>query len=75
MVCIESFFLLAGAFLFVKKIRQKAALFWFGLWDVVILQIFNSRAIIILRTIVDFPALLEQGSAEKSEICAIQTMI
>jgi hypothetical protein len=64
MVCIESFFLLAGALLFVKKIRQKAALFQFGLWDVGILQIFNSRAI-ILKTIVDFPEFLIQRKRSK----------
>jgi hypothetical protein len=32
------FFLLAGALLFDEKIRQSAALFWFGLRDVGILQ-------------------------------------
>jgi hypothetical protein len=31
---------LAGALLFDKKIHQSAALFWFGLRDVEILQIF-----------------------------------
>jgi hypothetical protein len=51
---------LAGALLFVEKIPQKDTLFWFGLRDVEILQIFYSRAI-IQRTIVDFPAFSEHG--------------
>ncbi len=62
----DPFFLLAGALLFVEKIRQRAALFWFGLWDV---GIFYSQAV-ILRTIVDFPVFLEHGSAEKISVCA-----
>jgi hypothetical protein len=33
MVCIESCLPMAGALLFDEKIRQSAALFWFGLWD------------------------------------------
>jgi hypothetical protein len=37
---------LAGALLFDEKIRQSAALFWLGLWDVRIRQIFFSQAII-----------------------------
>jgi hypothetical protein len=41
-VCIESFLstVFAGTLLFDEKIRQSAALFWFGLGDVGILQIF-----------------------------------
>jgi hypothetical protein len=38
---------LAGAFLFAEKIRQSAALVWFGLWDA---EILYSRAV-IQRTI------------------------
>jgi hypothetical protein len=45
------FFLLAGALLFDEKIHQSAALFWFGLRDVGILQMFYSPAV-IKRTIV-----------------------
>jgi hypothetical protein len=37
---------LAGALLFVEKISQRAVLFWFGLRDVGILQIFYSQAVI-----------------------------
>jgi hypothetical protein len=55
---------LAGVLLFVEKIRQRAALFWFGLQDVGILQILYSQAV-IQRTNVDFPAFLENGSVEK----------
>jgi hypothetical protein len=66
MVLIEIFFLLAGALLYVEKIRQKAALLWFGLRDV---GIFYSPAL-IQRTIVDFPAFLEHSSAEKDcDLC------
>jgi hypothetical protein len=60
---------LAGALLFDEKIRQSAALFWIGLRDVGILQIFNSRAL-IQRTIVDSPAFLEHGSVKKIAVCA-----
>ncbi len=63
------FFILAGALLFVEKIRQRAALYWFRLRDVGILHIFNSRAL-IQRTIVDFPAFLKHGPAEKMAVCA-----
>jgi hypothetical protein len=52
---------MGGALLFVEKIRQRVALFWFGLSD--------SRAV-IQRTIVDFSAFLERGSAEKIAVCA-----
>ena len=54
-------FLLAGALLFDEKIRQNAALFWFGLRDVGILY---SQAA-IQRTIDVSPAFLEHGSAKK----------
>jgi hypothetical protein len=57
---------LASALLFVEKIRQRAALFWIGLQDV---GIFYLRAA-IQKTIVDFPAFLEHGSAEKIAVCA-----
>jgi hypothetical protein len=60
---------LAGALLFVEKIPQRPALFWFRLRDVGILQIFYWRAV-IQRTIVDFPAFLEHGSAETIADCA-----
>jgi hypothetical protein len=60
---------LAGALLFVEKIRQRAALFWFGLRNV---GIFYSRAV-IQRTIVDFPAFLEHVLAEKIAVCAHTT--
>ncbi len=59
----------AGALLFVVKIRQRAVLFWFELWDSGILQIFYSRAA-IQRTIAEFPAFLEHGSTEKIAVCA-----
>jgi hypothetical protein len=34
---------LAGALLFDEKIRQSAALFWFGLWDVDFPRIFGGK--------------------------------
>jgi hypothetical protein len=52
---------MAGALLFVEKIRQRDALFWFGLSDL--------RAQ-IKRTIVDFSAFLDHSSAEKIAVCA-----
>jgi hypothetical protein len=52
---------LAGALLFDEKIRNSAALFWFGFRDVGILY---SQAV-IQRTIDVSPAFLEHGSAEK----------
>jgi hypothetical protein len=58
------FFFWAGVLLFVEKTCQRAALFWFELPDVGILQIFHSRAV-IQRIIVNFPAFSEHGSAEK----------
>jgi hypothetical protein len=51
---------LAVALLFVEKIRQQDAQFWFGLR---IVGFLHSQAV-ISRTIVDFPAFLEHGSAE-----------
>jgi hypothetical protein len=51
---------LAGALLFDEKICQTAALFWFGLQDVRIPEIFYSLAV-LQRTIVDSPAFLEPG--------------
>jgi hypothetical protein len=71
---IESFILLAGALLFAEKIRQSAALFWFGWWDVGILQIFYSRAA-IQKTIVDPPAFLEHSLVEKIAVCAHTTHV
>ncbi len=62
---LNPFFLLAGALLFDEKIFQSAALFWFGLRDVGILQIFYSRAV-VHRTLLDSPAFLEHSSAEKN---------
>jgi len=59
---------LTGALLFNEKIRQSAALFWFGLRNVEILQIFYSRAV-IQRTTVDSHAILEHGLAEKIAVC------
>jgi hypothetical protein len=52
---------LAGTLLF--KIRQIAALLWFGLQNVGILEILYSRAI-LQRTIVDFPHILETGGKD-----------
>jgi hypothetical protein len=50
----------------VKKICQRAALFWFGLQDI---GIFYSQAV-IQRTIVDFQAFSEYVSAEKIDVFA-----
>jgi hypothetical protein len=52
---------LAGALLFEAKIRQSAALFWFGLRDVEILY----SGAVIQRTIDVSSAFLEHGLAEK----------
>jgi hypothetical protein len=52
---------LAGALLFDEKIRQIAALFWFGLRDIGILY---SQAVIHI-TIYVSPAFLEHDLAEK----------
>jgi hypothetical protein len=63
---------LAVTLLFVEKIRQSDAQFWFGLRIVGFLQIFYSQAV-IPRTIVHSPAFLEHGSAEKIPVCAHTT--
>jgi hypothetical protein len=52
---------LASSLLFDEKIRQSAALFWFGLQDVGILY----SQVVIQRTIDVSPAFLEHSSAEK----------
>jgi hypothetical protein len=70
-VCIESFFLLAGALLLMKK--SSKVLHYFGL-DGGMLEFFKystheSRAV-IQRTIVDSTAFLEHGLAEKITVCA-----
>jgi hypothetical protein len=52
---------LAGALSFDEKIRQSAALFWFGLWNE---EIFYLRAA-IRRTIDASPAFMEYGLAKK----------
>jgi hypothetical protein len=52
---------LAGALLFDEKIRQSSPLFWFGLRNDGILYLQAA----IPRTILDSPAFLEHGSAEK----------
>jgi hypothetical protein len=52
---------LVGALLFDEKIRQNAALYWFGLRDVGTLY----SQPVIQRTIDVSPALLEHGLAEK----------
>jgi hypothetical protein len=57
---------LAGALLFVEKIRQRADPFLLGLGEV---EIFYSQ-VIIQRTVVVFSAFLEHGSAEKIAVCA-----
>jgi hypothetical protein len=57
---------LTGALLFDEKIRQSAALFWFGLRDVGILYSWA----VIRRSIDDSPAFLEHGSAEKIAVWA-----
>jgi hypothetical protein len=46
------------------KIRQRAALFGFGLQNVKIIQILHSQAV-LQRTVVDYPAFLETRLAEK----------
>ncbi len=55
---------MAGALLLDEKIRQIAALFWFGLRDVGILY---SRAI-IQRTVDVSPAFLEHGSVRRKRL-------
>ena len=66
-------FLLAGTLLFDEKIRQRVTLFWFGLRDVGILQIFYSR-VVIQRIIVDSPIFLEIGFVKKIVVCAHTTL-
>jgi hypothetical protein len=66
---------LAGAQLFDEIIRQSVALFWFGLRDVrVFKKIFFSQAV-IQKPIVDFPAFLETGLAEKIAVCDHTTRV
>jgi hypothetical protein len=61
-ICIESCLPIRWrTFILMQKIRQCAAIFWFGLRDVGILY---SRAV-IQRTIDDSLAFLEHGSAKK----------
>jgi hypothetical protein len=60
---------LAGALLFDEKIRQSSPLFFFGLRNDGILYIQAA----IPRTIVESPAFLEHGSAEKIAVCAHTT--
>ncbi len=60
----------AVTLLFVEKIRQSDALFWFGLRVVGFL--FYPWAI-IQKTIVDSPAFLEHGLADKIAVCAHKT--
>jgi hypothetical protein len=64
-------FLYAGALLFDEKIRQSAALFWFGLWDVGILY---SRAV-IQRTIDVSPTFWSTVQWKRSRFEHMQTMI
>jgi hypothetical protein len=63
---------LVGALLFDEKICQSAALFWFGLRVVGIIQIFYSYAV-LQRTIVDSPSFMEPGLAKKIVVCALTT--
>jgi hypothetical protein len=65
---------LAGALLLDLKIRQSATLFWFGLQDVGIYQIFYSRAV-KQRTIVNSSPFLEIGFAEKIAVYAHKTRL
>jgi hypothetical protein len=65
MVCIESCLPFGCRTFFDEKIRQRAALFGFGLQNVKILQIIHSQAV-LQRIVVDFPAFLETGLAEKN---------
>jgi hypothetical protein len=73
-VCIESCLstVFAGTLLFDEKIHQSAVLFWFGLRDVGILQIFYSPTV-LQGTIVDSPAFLELSLAEKIALCVHPT--
>jgi hypothetical protein len=66
---------LAVTLFFIEKIHQSAALFWFGLQIVRVLQIFYSQAV-IPRTIVESLTFLEHSSAEKiAVIVHIQPVI
>jgi hypothetical protein len=60
---------MAGALLFDEKIRQSSPLFWFGLRNDGILYLQAA----IRRTIVDSPAFLQHGSAEKITVCGHTT--
>jgi hypothetical protein len=60
---------LAVALLFVEKIRQSDAQFWFRLR---IVGFLHSQAV-ISRIIVDFSAFLEHAPAEKIAVCAHTT--
>jgi hypothetical protein len=62
---------LAGALLFDEKIRQRTALFRFGLPDVGIL---HSQAV-IQRTNVVSPAFLEHSRWKRSQFLHMQTVI
>jgi hypothetical protein len=62
---------LLAHFYFGEKIRQSAALFWFGLRDVGMLY---SQAV-IQRTIDVSPAFLELGSPKRSRFELLQTVI
>jgi hypothetical protein len=55
-------FLFAGTLSFDEKIRQSAALIWFGLRDV---RILYSQAVFQRTIDVSFPAFLEHGLEEK----------
>ena len=57
-----------------EKIRQRNAQFWFGLRIVGFLQIFYSQAV-IHTAIVESPAFLETGLAEKIAVCAHTTRL
>jgi hypothetical protein len=65
---------MAEALLVDEKIRQSDALFWFGLRDVGILQIFYSRSV-LQRATVDSPAFLEPSVVEKILACAYTTCL
>ncbi len=64
-------FLLAGSLLFDEKIRQSAALFWFGWQDA---EILCSRAV-IQRTIDVSPAFLSTVRRKTSQFEHMQTVI
>jgi hypothetical protein len=60
----QGVFLLAGTISFDEKSRQSAALFWFGLCDFGVLQIFYSWAV-LQRTIVDSPSFFSPSSRKR----------